>query len=74
MNEALPLPLVVLFRFEQALVNGAGDDCLLLSVLLVMAWGDFRDLGRRDALLPLQRIQNFAAKKVSAMPCACVVG
>ena len=27
---------------------------------------DFIDLGRRDALLPLQRIQIFAAKKVFA--------
>ena len=37
-KEALSLPLVVLFRFEQALVNGAGEDCLLLSVLLVQAY------------------------------------
>ena len=49
-KEALPLPLVVLFRFEQALVNGAGEDSLLLSVLLVMAWASLRwsDMQRLD--------------------------
>ena len=49
-KEALPLPLVVLFRFEQALVKGTGEDCLLLSVLLVMAWASLRrsDMQRLD--------------------------
>ena len=49
-KEALPLPLVVLFRFEQALAKGVGQDRLLLSVLLVMAWASLRwsDMQRLD--------------------------
>ena len=44
------LLLWVFFRFEQALVEWAGEDSFLLSVLLVMAWASLRwsDMQRLD--------------------------
>ena len=41
-KEALPLPLVVLYRLEQAVLQGAGEDSFLLCVILVMAWASLR--------------------------------